>query len=189
MKTVISIALLALLAGCSTVSPKIRADIDPSADFSGFETYGYPAELGTDRAGYATIVTTYFRRAVDREMQTRGYRYVEDNPDLLVNFFANTRDVTDVRYRPDMSIGYGYYGYRFGMYSVWPLYTERADTVHYRVGTANVDIVDAQRMQLIWEGVAEGKLTRGMMENPEAAISAVVADLFKRYPGVGAPSY
>ena len=48
-------------------------------------------------------------------MQKRGYIYDEVDPDLLVNFFANVRDVTDVRRTPNFSAGYGYYGYRYGL--------------------------------------------------------------------------
>jgi hypothetical protein len=174
---------LAVLAGCATSKPAIRVDSDRSVDFSSFETYGFPDELGTDRAGYSTLITTYFTEAVNREMQNRGYRYAQINPDLLVNFFANVRDVTAIRSRPNVWVGYGYYGYRYGMYSAWPLYADNVDTVHYKVGTANIDIVDAERNQLIWEGVAEGRLTRTVMESPHPAIDSVVADLFSRYPG------
>ena len=174
---------VALLAGCAAMRPDIRTDFDRSADFSSFESYGFPEEFGTDRAGYSTLITTHFRQAVDREMQSRGYRYTEVDPDLLVNFFANVRYVTTVRSRPNLWVGYGYYGYRYGMYSAWPLYADDVDTVHYRVGTANIDIVDAERDQLIWEGVAEGRLTREVMENPQPAIESVVAELFSRYPG------
>jgi hypothetical protein len=172
-----------VVSGCASTGPEIRTDVDPDANFFVYRTYGYPSELGTDRAGYATIVTTYFRNAVDREMQDRGYRYVSQDPDLIVNFFANARDETDVRYRPDVRLGYGYYGYRFGMYTAWPLYTDRVDTVHYKVGTANIDIVDAKRRQLIWEAVAEGRLTQDVMNDPQPAIAAVVAELFQRFPG------
>jgi hypothetical protein len=173
----------ALLSGCAALRPDIRTDYDRAADFSAYETYGFPDELGTDRAGYATLITTHFRQAVDHEMQSRGYRYTETQPDLLVNFFANVRYVTTVRSRPRMWVSYGYYGYRYGMYSAWPLYAEDVDTVHYRIGTANIDIVDADRGQLIWEGVAEGRLTSEVMENPQPAIESVVAELFSRYPG------
>ena len=177
------LAATAMLSGCAATRPDIRTDYDRSADFSAYHTYGFPDELGTDRAGYATLITTYFRQAVDHEMQSRGYRYTENEPDLLVNFFANVRYVTTVRSRPRMWASYGYYGYRYGMYSAWPLYAEDVDTVHYRIGTANIDIVDADRDQLIWEGVAEGRLTSEVMENPQPAIESVVAELFSRYPG------
>ncbi len=38
-------------------------------------------------------------------------------------------------------------------------------------------------MQLIWEGVAEGRITREDMKNPQAAIDTVVAELFQRFSG------
>ena len=178
----LSIAL-AVLAGCAASRPSIRTDSDRSVDFSSFESYGFPDELGTDRAGYSTLITDYFRDAVHREMRSRGYRYTQVNPDLLVNFFANVQDVTALRSRPNAWVACGYYGYRYGMYSAWSGYGENADTVQCKPGTANIDIVDAGRNQLIWEGVAEGRLTRTVMENPHPAIDSVVADLFSRYPG------
>lgn len=177
-------AAILLLSGCAA-QPDIRIDYDPSADFASYSTYGFPAELGTDRAGYSTLITTYFRNAVDREMQRLGYRYSETSPDLLVNFFANVRDVTTVRRQPRVSLGYGYYGYRYGLYGAWPLYADDVDTVHYKIGTANIDVVDAEREQLIWEAVAEGRLSAQDMENPRAAIDEIVAELFTRYPTNG----
>ena len=97
-------------------------------------------------------------------MQRRGFVYDETDPDLLVNFFSNVREVTDVRRSPQASFGYGYYGYRYGLYGAWPYYDDYVDTVRYKVGTANIDIVDGERMQLIWEGVAEGRITEAAME-------------------------
>ena len=178
------VATLLWLVGCATTrQPDIRTDYDRTADFSSYRTYGFPDELGTDRAGYSTLITTYFKSAVNREMQARGYRYVETEPDLLVNFFANVRDVVATRRHPNMWVSYGYYGYRYGLYSAWPLYADGIDTVQYRIGTANIDLVDAERNQLVWEGVAEGRLTREIMDNPQPAIDSVVRDLFARYSG------
>lgn len=188
LRPAVLLAAAAVLSGCAATGPDIRTDYDRSVDFDSFETYGFVDELGTDRAGYSTLVTTHFKQAVQKEMQARGYRYTEENPDLLVNFFANVRYVTSVRRRPSLWVSYGYYGYRYGMYSAWPLYADGVDTAQYRVGTANIDIVDAERNQLIWEGVAEGRLTREVMENPQPAIESVVAELFSHYPG-RAPAY
>lgn len=183
---VAGLALIAagMLGACaSSPARKITVDHDRTADFSAFHSYGFPLEPGTDRAGYSTLITSYFKQAVDREMQQRGYYYSDKDPDLLVNFFANVRDVSDVRAAPRLTLGYGYFGYRYGLYGAWPLYQDSVETVHYKVGTANIDIVDAERRQLIWEGVAEGRLTRESMQNPQASINAVVAELFTRFPG------
>lgn len=173
------------LAGCATTTgPDITVDYDRSSDLGSYATYGFPESVGTDRAGYSTLVTGYFKDAVNREMQRRGYVYDAEDPDLLVNFYSNVREVTDVRTTPNVSFGYGYYGYRYGLYGAWPLYDQDARAVRYKVGTVNLDIVDGERMQLIWEGVAEGRITRDDMKSPRVAVDAVVAELFQRFSGV-----
>lgn len=172
---------LMLVAGCATNrAPPTRIDYDRKADFSVYRTYGFPKETGTDRGGYSTLVTSYFKSSMATAMEARGYKYSEDHPDLLVNFYMNTRERTEVR--PNMSLGYGYYGYRYGLYNAWPLYDEDR-TVTYKVGTINVDIVDAEKKQLIWEGVSEGRVSDEAMANPKVTVNAVVTELMRQYPG------
>ena len=172
---------LMLVVGCATNrAPPTRIDYDRKADFSVYRTYGFPKETGTDRGGYSTLVTSYFKSSMATAMEARGYKYSEDHPDLLVNFYMNTRERTEVR--PNMSLGYGYYGYRYGLYNAWPLYDEDR-TVTYKVGTINVDIVDAGKKQLIWEGVSEGRVSDEAMANPKVTVNAVVTELMRQYPG------
>jgi hypothetical protein len=184
-RSLISVTICALfLAACATTStPEIRVNSAPDVNFSTYSTFGFPEQPGTDRGGYSTLVTDYFKAAVRDQMQLRGYRYVDANPDLLVNFFANVREHTEVRSRPAVSAGYGYYGYRSGLYGAWPLYDRDIDTVTYPVGTANVDVVDAAKKQLIWEGVAQGRISDKDMDHPKEAIARVVNQLFTRFPG------
>jgi len=173
-------ALAVLIAGCATTrGPTTRVDYDKSVDFSVYRTFGFPKETGTDRGGYSTLVTSYFKSAVTTAMEARGYKYSEEHPDLLVNFFMNTRERTEVR--PDPAF-WGYYGYRYGLYDPWPMY-DRDRTVTYKVGTINLDIVDAEKKQLIWEGVAEGRMSEEAMANPKVTINAVVTELMRQYPG------
>lgn len=176
---------IAALAACATPKPSIRANLDASANMSAYRTYGFLANPGTNRNGYSTPLTSYFKEAVRREMNARGYRYEESDPDLLVNFNANAREQVDVRSTPRASVGMGYYGYRSGIYGTFPLYPygNDVDTVRYKVGTANVDVVDARKKQLIWEGIAEGKLTKEIMNDPRAAVNAVVTQIFEKFPG------
>lgn len=176
-----SVTLTVFLAGCAT-GPSIRSDYDRSADFASYRTYNFASELGTDRAGYSTIITSHFKRSVGKELEARGYRRAESNPDLLVNFFVDTTERTDVRRSPPPTFGVGYYGYRYGLYTAWPLYSADARTVRYKTGTANIDVIDAKRRQLVWEGIAEGRVTDEALENPGAAIESVVAEIFERFP-------
>ncbi|AMN45723.1 hypothetical protein ACG33_01095 [Steroidobacter denitrificans] len=172
-----------MIAGCaSTRGPKTRIDYDKAADFSVYRSYGFPKETGTDRGGYSTLMTSYFKGSISSAMEARGYKYDAEHPDLLVNFFMNTRERTEILSSPRMSMGYGYYGYRYGLYNAWPMYDEDR-TVTYQVGTINVDIVDAEKKQLIWEGVAEGRVSDESMANPKVTINAVVTELMRSYPG------
>jgi hypothetical protein len=170
-------------AGCATTSgPKTRIDYDKAADFSVYRTYGFPKETGTDRGGYSTLVTSYLKSAMSAQMEARGYKYSEERPDLLVNFYMNTRERTEIRPDARASVGYGYYGYRYGLYNAWPMYDEDR-TVTYKVGTLNLDIVDAEKKQLVWEGVAEGRVSEDELQNPKVTINAVVTELMRQYPG------
>jgi hypothetical protein len=53
----------------------------------------------------------------------------------------------------------------------------------HRVGTANIDVVDAKRKQLVWEALAEGQLDEKAMADPPAAIRAIVRKMFADFPG------
>lgn len=182
MRNRMSIIALVLLSACVTTSPKIRTDYDRAANFASYRTWNFAPELGTDRAGYSTLITAHFRTAVSREMLARGYVLSDENPDLIVNFFTSVRERTRVVASPEVTIGTGYYSYRYGLYTTWPLYGRDVTTTTYRIGTASIDVVDAARRQLVWEGVAEGRLTDRIVDNPGPAISAAVADIFARYP-------
>lgn len=183
MAAVLALTGTLFVAGCATTSgPQTRIDYDKSADFSVYRTYGFPKETGTDRGGYSTLVTSYLKSAMSSQMEARGYKYSEEHPDLLVNFYMNTRDRTELRPSPNATLGYGYYGYRYGLYNAWPLYDEDR-TVTYKVGTLNIDIVDAEKKQLVWEGVAEGRVSDEELQNPKVAINGVVTELMRQYPG------
>ncbi|HZF14475.1 MAG TPA: DUF4136 domain-containing protein [Steroidobacteraceae bacterium] len=182
-----------LLVACAS-APKIHTNADPAANLSAYHTYTFAANPGTNRAGYSTPITGYFKEAIRREMDARGYKFVEaGDAELLVNFSANAHEQVDVRSTPGPTYGYGggYYGYRGGLYGAGPAFmvagAPEVETVRYKVGTANVDVVDSARKQMVWEGVAEGTLTDKMMADPRTAVSTVIASMFAKYPGRAAP--
>lgn len=179
------------LAGCEP-PPTLHTDFDRSVNFANYQTYDYESPVGTDKAGYSSLLTQHFKRAIDAEMTARGYRKVDSNPDLYVNFMANAVEKTDIRSTPStsMNMGVGYYGYRGGMYSTMPMYTSNdIQTVRYKVGTANIDLVDARQKRLIWTGVIEGKLTDEAMKNPQPVIANVVTQIFTQFPGHAGASH
>ena len=176
------VAASVVLSACAAPKINTRSQSDPSVNLASYKTYGFVAEPGTNRGGYSTPITTYFKTAITREMNARGYTYSESSPDLLINWNTNAREQVDIRSTPSMSYGYGYYGYRGGMYAAGPIGGTDVQTVRYKQGTANIDVVDAAKKQLVWEGIAEGKITDTMMKNPQATIDTVITDMFLNYP-------
>jgi hypothetical protein len=176
----------AALAACSTSSRiKVDTTVDPAAQFSSYRSYGFVPMPATNIEGKTTALTVYFMKAIRHQMDSRGYRYTEESPDLLVNFNANRRATADTSTHVTPMYGYSdYYGYRAGLYNLPYIGVgEQEETVNYKVGTANVDVVDARKKMLIWEGLAEGRLTEEMVNDGENAIGAIVADMFAKYPG------
>lgn len=178
-------SMTGLLAACAS-GPTVKGDYDHQANFAQYRSFGFMEPLGTDKAGYSTLLTERLKNATRGQMEMRGYVYSASNPDLLVNFGAKLQQKTQVTPAPPMG---PYYGYRAG-YGGWPGYGWGDDVYQYTEGTLNIDLVDARRRQLVWEGVAVGEV-----QNPETAGSAesadkVVAQIFSKYPfraGVAAP--
>jgi len=170
-----------ILSGCST-GPSVRADFDKSADFSHYKTFGFANPLGTDRAGYKTIVSQYLSAAARSELEARGLTFSETSPQLIVNFNAKLSDKMRVDTMPTSSMGMGYYGYRGGYYSAWPAYHSETVVSQYTEGTLNIDVVDISRKQMIWEGVAVGSVSEKDSDELQPAIQRVVAKVFEKYP-------
>ena len=186
MKRLLAFAAAGLILAACESGPKIRSNTAPGANLQSYKTYTWAPKIGTDRGGVETPLTGYFKEATRREMDARGYRFVEGgDADLMINFGANAQEKVDVRSTPAPAYGYGYYGYRAGMYGGWYGGGTEVDTVRYQVGTANIDVVDYAKKQLVWEGIVEGKLTKKAMEDPRGAVNRVVTEIFKQFPGAG----
>jgi hypothetical protein len=182
-------AVSLLFLGACASGPDVRADFDRSADFTQYKTFGFASPLGTDRGEVQSIVSKHLKAATQREFEARGIRLVTAAPQLLVNFNAHMADKLQVSSTPTavVGVGYGrgYYGYRAGMYSAWPMYADQTTVTPYKEGTLNIDVVDAARKQLVWEGVVTDTVTQKTTDNVQAAIDAAVAAAFAKYPVPG----
>ncbi len=184
LKTAMLAAVLAV-TGCAS-GPTVTGESLPGVNMSAYKTYGWITPLATDKAGYSTIVTSNLKRAVQNEMSVRGFVYDAANPDLQINFFTNVENRTETYSVPSASVGYygyrGGYGYGFGV----PIYND-VETRNYKVGTLSIDVVDARRKELVWEGVLEGTLSKKAMEDPAGAINSAVRQIYTKFP-VPAPA-
>ncbi|MEN1941585.1 DUF4136 domain-containing protein [Luteimonas sp. MJ246] len=173
--------LLGLLAACAT-SPRISSDSDPGADFSAYRTFAFYSPLAIEREGYASLVSGRMKAAARAQMESRGYRYSESDPDLWLNINAYMQQRTDVSTIPDVDYAY-YYSYRYRGYVAMPYWRDRTSVTRYTEGTMNIDLVDARRNALVWEGIAVGRVSRN--QDPvarDAAIDSTIAGIFEAYP-------
>jgi hypothetical protein len=181
-------ALFISLGGCAS-SAKILYDYDHSADFGSYRTYNFFENAGPDQGDYQSFFYRYIIDAITNEMEKRGYTK-SNNPDLLVNFNAVLQDKTKVSSSPAPMTG-GYYGYRGGRYSGWGVgygYATETHVSQYTEGTFNIDLVDANKNQLIWEAVGVGRVTEEALENLEQGVKEGVPKFFAGYPFVAGSS-
>lgn len=174
--TILALAAMVAMTACSS-GPQIRREVSPGANFASYKTFGYFPELATDRAGYETVFTARLKAATRSNLEAKGYRYSETNPDLLVNFYANVEDKQEIRSAP---VSMGYYGYRRNFY--YGMSTPQVETVDYKQGTLTIDLVDPAKKALVWSATAEGRVSKDARKNPGPAIDAVVADMMQPLP-------
>ena len=178
IRSLCAFLLFGLLVACSN-APTVRSDYDPRADFSAYRSFAFMEPLGTDRAGYTTLLTERLKRAVALQMESRGYIYQEKNPDVWINFQSQVQSKTEYVPPPPMMWGVGY---GFGFYGGWPGYAFGPDVIQYNEGTLKVDLIDARRKQMVWEGIGTTLLGNAQQTASEAMVENIVSSIFTRYP-------
>ncbi|CAM3451540.1 DUF4136 domain-containing protein [Corallococcus sp. ZKHCc1 1396] len=145
------------LASCAGVD--VGTSYDPAAveRIEGFRTYAWlsqPQKSQDSRINNA-ITDAQVKEAVDRDLQERGYRKVEANPDFLIGW----QGAIDTRLSEEsVDSYYGYpwdpfWGSFYGPYGGGQTYLRQ-----YDVGTLILDVVDAKQKTLVWRGTAQTDL-------------------------------
>jgi hypothetical protein len=186
---VLGVLLLAfVLSGCA-VSPTIRTDGAPGVNLGEFDTFSFFTPLSTDRAGFHSLVSQQLMFSTRREMEVRGFRFVE-NPaeaDLLINFHTHVAEQVRVRSVPDPWIGPSYWHHRRGFYdpwrghSHWPTHN-RVEVDQFSEGRLSVDLIDRRQNMLVWEAVASKRLTQRTLNDLGPAMDDAVHEMFRRFP-------
>ena len=177
-----SFALIAalVLAACAT-GPRVRTDYDPTADFGRYQTWGFYKPIAMEESGYSTWISERIKDNVRREMEARGYRYAESNPDMLVNFQGIVREKTDVWTTPRSDFQY-FYSYRRRAYFAVPVWYDETQVSQYTEGTLTVDLVDAARNRMVWTGAAIGRVVRQTPQERLAEVDTAISSIFAQYP-------
>ncbi len=173
--TIVPIALLLLLV-TSCVSVRVAADYDKDASFNDYKTFAF-FKAGIDKAEVSDLDKRRILRAVEAELIAKGF-VKSENPDLLVSIFTKSREKINVH-----RSGYSPYGYGWG-WSPW--YWNNYNTVTRSTeGTLYVDLIDANKKELVWQGMGTGYISKSM-KHKEERIKEFVFKIMEKYPpGVG----
>ena len=68
------------------------------------------------------------------------------------------------------------------MYGGWAGYPPEIESRNYRQGTLSIDVVDAARKALVWQGIAEARVTTKMRENPGQTLDTIVTEVLETFP-------
>lgn len=174
MKTIklLPLFFLFVLASCSSV--RVASDFDKNADFSQYKTYAF-FKSGIDKVEISDLDKRRILAAIDTELAAKGFTKSE-NPDLLINIFTKSRQQVDVN---QFNAGWGY-GWGWG-WNPW-MWGGRSTSVSTSTeGTLYIDLVDAKKKELVWQGEGVGVLTQNMKKKEER-IQEFVQKILAKYP-------
>ena len=173
MKAIKIIPVFMFLFLCSCSSVMLNSDYDINADFTKYKTFGFQ-KSGIDKVEISDLDKKRILRAIDSEMTKKGFAKSE-TPDLLINIFTKEREQVDIN---QYNSNWGY-GWRWGWDPfMWGGQTTVTKTTE---GTLFIDIIDAAKKELIWQGEGDGYLTK-KMEEKDARINEFVTKILAQYP-------
>ena len=177
------VVLLAIMLTACGSAPRIETMQAPGADLTAYQSFAFVDPLGTDRAGYASLISQQLKFSTRRELELLGLNHVDEasEADLLVNFHAHLDERIRTRTVSDPYMGPTFYDYRYGFYSPWPAYTTHTEIQQYSEGTLVVDLIDARTNEMVWEGSARNTVTEKTRRDAALVIDDAVARMFKQF--------
>jgi hypothetical protein len=173
--------LILTLAITSCSSIKVAADYDKEANFVNYKTFAF-FKTGIDKAEISDIDKRRILRAVESELLTQGYTKSE-NPDLLVSIFTKSQQRVDV-YNNNWGMGaWGWGGYGpwgMGGPGGWGMNQQPMVSTQSE-GTLFIDLIDANKKELVWQGMGTGYLPRNI-EKKDVRIKEFVSKVMEKFP-------
>ncbi len=181
---ILSVLLIFAIVSCSSI--QVSADYDKNTNFDKFKTYAF-YKSGIDKVEISDLDKRRILRAIEADLEARGFTKSED-PDFLISIFTKSREKIDVYNNNYYGwypyyYGYGYYGRGWGPgwgpgwgygYSNVSRSTE---------GTLFIDVIDARKRELAWQGVGKGILSSSKdIAKKEENIKVFVSKIMMQYP-------
>ena len=179
------LATVLFLGACS--SSPVTTDFDNTVDFTGYKTYAFisdsPLMRAPDTPPGSPLLQGRLMKATDAILMAKGYSKVDDpeTADFTVAFTVGARDKVQVNsypepYRPY----YGAWGWGAPYYA--GVGAQSVDVRQYTEGTLAIDVFDVAEHKPAWHGVAKGRITDKMRENPSEAVNTTVSEVLLQFP-------
>jgi hypothetical protein len=191
-KLVLAIFIVFVISSCG--SWKYSAEYDHNVDFTKYKTFGLLNWDPHNDKVMSPQTKQYILTSIKNELEARGYVYKENGADLQVSVFAIVEQETSYSAYTDHYAGYNGYGaVAIGVgvgsggagvgvvgYGNPSMYPYSAVTHDYHVGTIVIDLLDASRKQIVWQGVTTGRITHE--EPTENGVRDNIGRLFAKMP-------
>ncbi|CAM1345588.1 DUF4136 domain-containing protein [Tenacibaculum amylolyticum] len=177
MKYVKLLPLLVLfITSCSSV--RVATDYDTKADFNNYKTFAF-YKPGIDKAPISDLDKKRIMRAIEANLLAKGMQK-SSNPDVLVSLFTKSRERININ---DNNAAFGWgWGYGWG-WNPWMWGgAGRLNVNQYTEGTLFIDIIDANKKELVWQGIGSGALSMRSTKKREERIKKFVTDILSKYP-------
>lgn len=175
MKKILLIALaVTTLVGCQAV--RVTQDYAPETNFKQYTTFAFYKE-GIDEDDISELDKKRILRAIDAEMTAKGFTK-SDNPDIIVNFFTDSKERLDVFNNMGWGMGGGFGG--FGGWGGWGGgFGNNVSRV--TEGVLYIDLIDTRKKELIWQGIGTAALKNTPIKKIERT-NEMVKEILMQFP-------
>lgn len=175
------LATIIFVLSCSSTS--VQIDHDREADFSAYSSFAWLSNADDDQPSSPAgnqIIDRRIRRAIASNILSKGLSQAPPHSaDLLLTYYVSL-DQRLRMYSTGWGYGWGWGGPRWGYgYAFWPGWGYTTVST-YHEGSIVVDIVDREKEQLVWRGVANRVL--GKKSSSEEKIDQTMGRLMAGFP-------
>ncbi|WP_299218530.1 DUF4136 domain-containing protein [uncultured Aquimarina sp.] len=168
--SLLSLILIITLSSCSSV--RVASDYDKQANFSSYKSYAF-FKPGIDKAEISDLDKKRILRAIETDMAAKGF-IKSENPDVLVSIFTKTKENINI-YQNNFGFGYGW------GWNPWFWGAGQNTVSRTTEGTLYIDLVDASKKELIWQGMGTAALTE-KVDKKQEKMNQIVAAILEKYP-------
>lgn len=166
-------------------SMAIDIQLDEEANFLNYVTWTYLPVYQSIQVGTSSHNLQRFgenvRAALDKEMFSRGYRKVQESPDLLVNLYGSVEEIDE------QFIEEHYKGHYTPDYDLVLPDAKDGKEARWTEGTVFIFVFDARTKQVVYYASAQGEANPTILSESQQEVRAIsaVMQMMDQFPSKG----